>query len=86
MGKFKYEKYDYSKVGICETKKWSSVYTVETLEAELTRILSEQTANQVNMNILSNITGAFTTSGPRYSATYISNSTDFNNVYSNVRI
>lgn len=31
MGKFKYEKYDYSKVGICEANKWSSVYTVETL-------------------------------------------------------
>lgn len=97
MGKFKYEKYDYSKVGICETKKWPSVYTVETLsdinafhnnsaEAELTRILSEQIANQVNMNILSNITGTFTTSGPRYSATYISNIPDFNNVYSNVGI
>ena len=97
MGKFKYEKYDYSKVGICETKKWSSVYTVETLsditafnntaaEAELTRILSEQIANQVDMSILSSMSGTYTITGPSLSPYYLGNSTDFHNVYSNGRI
>lgn len=100
MGKFKYEKYDYSKVGICETKKWSSVYTVETLsdinafnntaaEAELTRILRDQIAAEIDRNIATMLTTSFTTTtttGPIYNATYLTNSTDFHNVYSNGRI
>lgn len=101
MGKFKYEKYDYSKVGICEANKWSSVYTVESLsnvtafnnidaEAELTAILSEQIAAEIDRNIATMLTTSFTTTttttGPIYSATYLTNSTDFHNVYSNGRI
>lgn len=100
MGKFKYEKYDYSKVGICEANKWSSVYTVETLsdinaynniaaERELTRILRDQFAAEIDRSFLAALETAFTTTtttGPIYSPTYISNIPDFNNVYSNVGI
>lgn len=100
MGKFKYEKYDYSKVGICETKKWSSVYTVETLsginaynniaaETELTRMLRDQIAAEIDRSILTALSTSFTTTtttGPIYNATYLTNSTDFHNVYSNGRI
>ena len=96
MGKFKYEKYDYSKVGICEANKWSSVYTVETLgditaynnvaaETELTRMLRDHIAAEIDRSILTAFTTT-TTTGPIYSATYLTNSTDFHNVYSNGRI
>ena len=100
MGKFKYEKYDYSKVGICEANKWSSVYTVETLsdinaynniaaETELTRMLRDQIAAEIDRSILTALSTSFTTTtttGPIYSTTYLTNSTDFHNVYSNGRI
>ena len=100
MGKFKYEKYDYSKVGICEANKWSSVYTVETLsditafnntaaEAELTAILSEQFAAEIDRSFLTTLSTLFTpttNTGPIYNPTYLTNSTDFHNVYSNGRI
>ena len=92
MGKFKYEVYDYSKVGICKPTKFSSVWSTETLsninayynvdaERELTRILSEQIAADVDRQIATMLTGNFTSTGPTYAPTYISNSTDFFNAY-----
>lgn len=92
MGKFKYEVYDYSKVGICKPTKFSSVWSTETLsninayynvdaERELTRILSEQIAADVDRQIATMLIGNFTGTGPTYAPTYISNSTDFFNAY-----
>lgn len=54
MGKFKYEVYDYSKIGIYKPKKFQATINIalsEVAERELTAILSEQIAREIDRNI-----------------------------------
>lgn len=54
MGKFKYEIYDYSKIGIYKPKKVQTTINIalsEAAERELTAILSEQIAREIDRNI-----------------------------------
>lgn len=87
MGKFKYESYDYSVIGINKTLKatWSpelardvSAFHNIDAERELTAILSEQIAAEVDRAILQMLSR-----GPVNVPTYISNEAEFFNVYSN---
>ena len=92
--KYKYEKYDYSKVDICKPKWSSCVWTVQlsdnintytniAAERELTAALSTNIAQEIDRNILEYLTGTYTTAtGPYYTPTYITNREDFSNVYS----
>ena len=55
MGKFKYEVYDYSKIEICKPKKFQATVTValsDVAERELTAILSQQVAAEIDRQIL----------------------------------
>lgn len=63
MGKFKYEKYDYTKIGIGILKSLKTTWSVELVrdvsafhnidaERELTAILSEQMAAEIDRQIL----------------------------------
>jgi hypothetical protein len=86
MGKFKYESYDYSVIGINKTLKatWSKTtlgdirafHNIDA-ERELTAILSEQIAAEVDREI------EMLSRGPVNVPTYISNEAEFFNVYSN---
>ena len=87
MGKFKYESYDYSVIGINKTLKatWSpelardvSAFHNIDAERELTAILSEQIAAEVDRAIAQMLSR-----GPVNVPTYISNEAEFFNVYSN---
>ena len=94
MGKFKYEVYDYSKVGICKPKKlnptWSVTlandireYTNTAVENTLTATLSTQIAQEIDRSILVSLTGTFSSTGPTFAPTYISTRDDFITTYSN---
>jgi hypothetical protein len=94
MGKFKYEVYDYSKVGIYEPKKWQStwtvalsndinIYTNATAERTLTATLSTQIAQEIDRSILASLTGTFSSTGPTFTPTYISTRDNFITTYSN---
>ena len=94
MEKFKYEVYDYSKVGIYEPKKWQStrtvalsndinIYTNATTERTLTATLSTQIAQEIDRSILASLTGTFSSTGPTFAPTYISTRDDFITTYSN---
>ena len=51
--------------------------------------LRDQIAAEIDRSILTALSTSFTTTtttGPIYNATYLTNSTDFHNVYSNGRI
>ena len=89
MGKFKYEKYDYTKIGIGIFKRLKSTWTVDLArdvqafhnidaERELTAILSEQIAAEVDRAIAQMLSR-----GPVNVPTYISNEAEFFNVYNN---
>ena len=63
MGKFKYEQYDYTKIGIGIFKKLKSTWTVDLArdvqafhnidaEVELTAILSQQIAAEIDRQFL----------------------------------
>ena len=87
MGKFKYESYDYSVIGINKTLKatWSKT-TFDDIRAfhnidaerELTAILSVQIAAEIDRAILQSFSR-----GPVNPPIYISNEADFFNVYNN---
>lgn len=87
MEKYKYESYDYSVIGINKTLKatWSKttfddirVFHNIDAERELTAILSEQIAAEVDRSILQSFSR-----GPINVPTYISNEGEFLNIYSN---
>ena len=55
MGKFKYEVYDYSKIGICKPKKFQTTVNIalsEVAERELAAFLSEQIAREIDRSIV----------------------------------
>ena len=83
MGKFKYEVYDYSNVEICKPKNLSATYTasVTTVERELTAILSEQIARDIDRSILASLNFSHNSTGPTFAPTYINNREDFLNFY-----
>ena len=89
MGKYKFESYDYSKIEICKPKVCKVVWSTElanditafnniSVEDELTAILSEQIAREVDRVLLEMISR-----GPINTPTYVSNREDFLNVYNN---
>ena len=87
MEKYKYESYDYSVIGINKTLKatWSpelardvSAFHNIDAERELTAILSEQIAAEVDRAIAQMLSR-----GPVNVPTYISNEAEFFNVYNN---
>jgi len=91
MGKYKFESYDYSKIEICKPKVCKVVWSTElanditafnniSVEGELTAILSEQIAVELDRSILTSLS---TYTGPIYTPTYVSNREDFLNVYNN---
>ena len=66
MGKFKYEQYDYTKIGIGVFKKLKSTWTVDlahdvqvlyndSAERELTALLSQQIAAELDRQILESL-------------------------------
>lgn len=84
--KYKFESYDYSVIGI--NKVFKATWSTKTLsdirafhniaaERELTAVLSEQIAREVDRSILSTYTG------PIYAPTYFSNEKDFLSIYNN---
>lgn len=99
MEKYKYESYDYSVIGIGISKTlkaiWSSTTTLGDIntfhnfdaERELTAILSEQIAAEIDREIiasLSTYTGSISTyAGPINTPTYVSNRENFINAYNN---
>lgn len=89
MGKYKFESYDYSKIEICKPKVCKVVWSTElanditaynniSVEGELTAILSEQIAREVDRVLLEMISR-----GPINTPTYISSREEFLNTYNN---